>query len=166
MTLLTWDKRLSVGPPSIDDQHQLLVESLNELYNSVSRGDDSKMTGLLLRTFLAYTRNHHAAEEALMAKIHYPELRQHQALHRELVETLETHLARLDRGENAVGLELLHFLRDWLTNHIQKVDRAYRPWVLRHSTSHVHTVAAWSQTSNESWVDANSGAGFDSEAKS
>ena len=162
MTLLSWDKRFSVGPPSVDVQHQLLVESLNELHSAVMRGEARNVTGLLLRTLLVYTRNHHASEEALMVKVHYPDLQQHQALHLELQQVLQTHLTRLERGESALSLEFLHFVRDWLSNHIQMVDRAYMPWILRHTTAQ----AGSHQTSNESWVEANNGVGLASEAKS
>src|SRR5215475_14136313 len=165
MTLLSWDKRLSVGPPSVDDQHKLLVESLNELHSAVMRGEARNVTGLLLRTLLVYTRNHHASEEALMVKVRYPDLRPHQALHNELQQVLQTHLTRLDRGESALSLEFLHFVRDWLSNHFQKVDRAYVPWILRHATSQARPTAAAPQTSNESWVEANNGADLGSEAK-
>lgn len=173
MTLLTWDKRLSVGAPSMEAQHRLLVEALNELHSAVMRGEPSGVTGLFLRTFIAYTRNHHAAEEALMARLDYPELQQHRALHRELMENLETQLAHLERGEGTVTVEFLHFLRDWLTNHIQKVDRAYLPWIVRHATSQMKRVGvlgqasgALGQTSKESCVEAKIGAGLVSEARS
>lgn len=166
MTLLSWDKRLSVGPPSVDAQHKLLVEALNELHSAVMRGEARNVTGMLLRTLLVYTRNHHASEEALMVKVSYPELRQHQAVHNELQLVLETHLTRLERGESAITLEFLLFVRDWLTNHFQKVDRGYVPWILRHTTAQVRTPVAPAQTSKESWADANNGAGLDSDASS
>jgi hemerythrin len=150
MALLSWDKRLSVGPPSIDEQHRLLVDALNELNSAVMRGEDRNSTGVLLRTLLAYTRNHHASEEALMAKVGYPEVSQHRTLHRELVENIEAHLARLERGDSPVTIEFLHFLRDWLSHHIQKVDRAYLPWIVRHATSMARPAPAFAQTSNES----------------
>jgi len=150
MTLLIWDKRLSVGTPSIEAQHRLLVEALNELHSAVMRGEPRSVTGLLLRTLIAYTRNHHVAEEGLMARVGYPELRQHRALHHELMESLETQLAHVDQGKGVVGIEFLHFLRDWLTNHIQKVDRAYLPWILRHTTSQARAASVLAQASKES----------------
>src|SRR5579863_8830161 len=150
MTLLSWDKRLSIGPPSVDAQHKLLVEALNELHSAVMRGEPRNVTGLSLRTLLVYTCNHHASEESLMAKVDYPELQQHRTLHRELQQVLETHLARLERGESAISLEFLLFVRDWLANHILKMDRAYVPWILRHTTAQARTSIATTQTSNES----------------
>ena len=166
MTLLSWEKRLSVGTPSIEAQHRLLVEALNELHSAVMRGEPRSVTGLFLRTLIAYTRNHQAAEEALMARLDYPDLPQHRALHRELMENLEAQLAHVERGESTVTVEFLYFLRDWLTHHIQKVDRAYLPWVLRHATSKARAATPLGQTSNESCADANKDAGLCSDARS
>lgn len=165
MTLLIWDKRLSVGTASIEAQHRLLVEALNELHNAVMRGESRSVTGLLLRTLIAYTRNHHAAEESLMARVDYPDLQQHRTLHRELMQNLEAQLEHVDRGEGVVTVEFLHFLRDWLINHFQQVDRAYLPWIVRHATSKGR-IAPLAQTSNESCADANNGTGLASEARS
>ena len=130
MTLLTWDEGLAVGIPSIDAQTRLLVESLNELHAAVMRGANRSQTGMFLRSFVTYVRGHFATEERIMARVNYPELPQHQALHRELLQGMEKHLARFERGESAISLETLNLLRDNLTQHIRKVDEGYRPWVM------------------------------------
>ena len=31
-----------------------------------------------------------------------------------------------------MNLDLMNFLRNWLVNHIQKVDREYGPWLNEH----------------------------------
>jgi len=41
-------------------------------------------------------------------------------------------VVRYRRGDNSVYIELLNFLRDWLTNHMQKEDREYGPWLNGH----------------------------------
>ena len=52
--------------------------------------------------------------------------------HRELVKQVEDYLLLYDKGEVSLNLKLLDFLRDWLTNHIQKVDKDYGPWLNEH----------------------------------
>ena len=39
MALLNWNKKLSVGVESIDDQHKILVDTLNELHHAVMQGE-------------------------------------------------------------------------------------------------------------------------------
>jgi hemerythrin len=165
MALLNWNKRLSVGVESIDDQHKILVDTLNELHHAVMQGETRNSTAPLLRSLLAYTRNHHAAEERMMTNVNYPELKQHQSLHRELVQTLQGFLASIDRGETAINVDSLYRLRDGLTNHIQRVDGGYRAWFAEHGEP-LRIEAMPCHTSNVSWFEAKSGAGFGSEERS
>jgi len=79
---------------------------------------------------VAYTRDHFSAEEEMMARAAYPGLAEHQTRHRDLTSKVERYVARFERGEIALNAHLLHFLRDWLTNHIQKEDLAYSPCML------------------------------------
>jgi hemerythrin len=165
MALLNWNEKLSVGVESIDDQHKILVDTLNELYHAVMQGASRNSTEPLLRSLLAYTRNHHIAEEQMMANVNYPELKQHRSLHRELVQALQDYLASIDRGEAAINVDALYRLRDGLINHIQRVDGGYRAWFAEHGEP-LRIEAMPCHASNGSWVEANSGAGFGSEERS
>ena len=132
MALLSWSSKYSVGGESMDSQHTVLFGMLNDLHDAMMKGQAQKIAGELLGKLLDYTRKHFTAEEALMTSTRYPELAQHQALHRDLVKQVEEFAARYARGESSLNLQLLNFLRDWLTNHIQKEDHKYGPWLTEH----------------------------------
>jgi len=132
MALLSWSSRYSVGVKSLDGQHTVLFDILNDLHGSMLKGQAQAMTGPLLRKLVDYTRTHFTAEEGMMAAAKYPGLTQHRALHRDLMKQVEDYSARYERGEITLNLHLLNFLRDWLTNHIQKVDHEYGPWLNEH----------------------------------
>ncbi len=53
-------------------------------------------------------------------------------MHRDLVKQVDGYVARFERGEISLNVHLLNFLRDWLTNHIQKTDHQYGPWLNEH----------------------------------
>lgn len=127
MALLEWDDSLSVGVPSIDAQHLVLVEALNELHDAMMNGQGQAHTGPLLDTLMAYTHGHFATEEAMLEAAGYAHLDEHRAHHRALTRQVKDYRERFERGEATVNLRLLSFLRDWLTNHIQKEDKAYAP---------------------------------------
>ena len=127
MALITWSDKLSVGIRTIDAQHGVLVDTLNELHDAMLKGQAKSMTEPILRNLLAYTRDHFSAEEAMMAAAEYPDLAEHCVKHRDLTKKIENDIERFERGEIGPNLHLLNFLRDWLTNHIQKVDGAYGP---------------------------------------
>lgn len=125
MSLIEWNDSLSVGVPSIDAQHSVLVKTLNELHDAMMSGQAHAKTADLLRTLIRYTHEHFASEEALMEQAGYAAIDEHRKRHHELTRRVEDYVARFERGESTINLHLLNFLRDWLTNHIMKEDKAY-----------------------------------------
>lgn len=132
MALMTWSKEYSVGVKAMDNQHTTLFQVLNDLHAAMLKGQAQSLTGPLLRKLLAYTRDHFSAEEAMLASTKYPGLPDHRKIHRELTHKVEEFADRFDRGEIALNLPLMTFLRDWLGNHIQKVDKEYGTWLNSH----------------------------------
>lgn len=132
MALIEWNDSLSVGVPSIDAQHAVLVETLNDLHDAMMSGQGHARTGALLSTLISYTHDHFAAEEAMLEAAGYAQLDAHRARHRELTRQVQNYVARYERGEATVNMHLLNFLRDWLTNHIMKEDKAYSPTMIAH----------------------------------
>ncbi|HTW81382.1 MAG TPA: bacteriohemerythrin [Terracidiphilus sp.] len=134
MPLLTWNDSLSVGVGSIDSQHAVLVGILNDLYDAMMKGHARDVTGPLLRKLINYTRDHFAAEEAMMASAKYTGLAGHRYEHQVLTKQVSDYAARFERGEYTVNIDLLKFLRNWLTNHIQHSDKKYGPCLIQHGT--------------------------------
>lgn len=132
MPLMTWNSSLSVGVRALDQQHLRLVDTLNELHDAMKIGKANHITGPLLKSLTAYTRDHFAAEEALLNKTRYPKLAEHRLKHRNLTTEVESYVVRLDRGEMTLGLQLLSFLKAWLTSHIMQEDREYGAWLNQH----------------------------------
>ena len=133
MALMTWNSSYSVGVKTLDSQHTTLFAILNDLHSAMMKGEAQTMTGPLLRKLVEYTRTHFTAEEKMLATSQYPGLANHRKLHSDLMKQVEDYSARFERGEITLNLQLLNFLRDWLTTHIQKVDHEYGPWLNEHS---------------------------------
>lgn len=127
MALLSWNSKYAVGVKALDNQHTVLFDCLNELHGAMLKGQAQALTGPLLKKLLDYTQTHFSAEEALMERAKYPGLAEHRAKHRELIKQVEEYASRHERGEITLNLQLLNFLRDWLTEHIQKTDQQYGP---------------------------------------
>jgi hemerythrin len=132
MALVTWNEKLSVGVRSVDDQHTVLFNLINDLHAAMMKGQARAIVGGLLKDLLAYTRNHFTAEEELMDSKQYPALSDHKRLHRELTKQVEDYIVRYEKGDLTVTTHLADFLSNWLTNHIQKTDQAYGPWLNQH----------------------------------
>ncbi len=132
MALVTWTEKLSVGVKSVDDEHNVLFNIINDLHAAMMKGQARNVVGDLLKKLLNYTRNHFSAEEELMDKAQYQGLSEHKMLHRELTRQVEDYISRYEKGDLTLSTHLSDFLSNWLTDHIQKVDQAYGPWLNQH----------------------------------
>jgi hemerythrin len=129
MALLTWGDKYSVGIETIDKQHKGLFDSLNDLHGAMMKGQGQTLTGPILQQLVKYTRDHFSAEESMMVATKYPQLDQHRTKHRDFTKQVMDFVARFERGEATLTLDLMKFLRDWLTAHIQGEDSKYGPWL-------------------------------------
>lgn len=142
--LIEWTEELGVGIQEIDEQHKVLVELVNRLYKSIIRQTDSTVVDEVLTELIQYTRIHFAVEESLMRIFDYPLYEEHKQVHEELThQVVELH-HKFKKGEVAIGMELLSFLRRWLTGHIMVEDKKYTPFFLQKGLK-----AAWDK---RSWV--------------
>ena len=132
MAFMTWNDKLSVGVQTIDAQHTVLIETLNDLHAAMMKGQARAVAGGILHNLVTYTVDHFAAEEAMMESVKYPALPTHRLAHRELTKKVEDYVARYEKGDITLGVHLLNFLSDWLTNHIQGEDQKYGPWMNDH----------------------------------
>ena len=120
---LEWSPRLMVGEASIDTQHQQLVTLFNNLNAALHDPAQKNSLAKVLNELLDYTQYHFAHEAELMRNSAYPDEKAHLAQHDALVAKAVNYQNRFMSGE-AVGAELVNFVRDWLTGHILKTDKA------------------------------------------
>ncbi|TXH72650.1 MAG: bacteriohemerythrin [Lysobacteraceae bacterium] len=125
MAFFEWTPRLSVGIDSVDRQHRLLINYINELDDAVAQGRGSAVLKGMLERLRNYTRVHFAYEEAMFQVYRYEEANDHAHAHHAFVGMIEDCERRHARGENNVGDELLKYLKSWLSDHILIEDKTY-----------------------------------------
>jgi hemerythrin len=127
MPLMNWSGALSVGVHEIDEQHKKLVEMLNQLYEAMQKGQGKDVLGSLLAGLAQYTVKHFAAEERAMQRAGYADLAAHKVEHEALTKKVLDFKQRFDGGTSMITIELMNFLKGWLTSHIQGSDKKYGP---------------------------------------
>lgn len=132
MTLLSWSDKYSVGVKSLDDQHTAIMALLNELYAAILKGNANAQGGLMLNKLVAFAREHFQAEESLFEATQYPAAAWHSARHQELLQQVDEYMARYRQGDRTLYLELLRFMRDWLSKHLLEEDQKYSAWMRSH----------------------------------
>ena len=129
MNSIFWDDSYATGIAEIDAQHKHLFELVYELYEAMRQGQGKVVLGTTLDGLLKYTQTHFAYEEKLMKAANYPGMAAHHQEHEALAQKV-LDLQRKYREESiGLSVDTMSFLKDWLTNHIEKVDKAYIPYL-------------------------------------
>jgi hemerythrin len=127
MSLLTWHHKYAVGVKALDHHRNIFIDVLNELHAAMMRGKAQSVTGPLLLKLKDHAQNHHSTEERILESAKYPGLFQHRERHREFARKLEEFERRHKQSDSTMYVQLLHFLRDWLDDHMLKEDQHFRP---------------------------------------
>jgi len=121
MSMITWDDTYSVDIQEIDEQHKCLIEFMNELYMAMANKSNRDLIGDVLDKLVDYTKVHFAVEETLMRVFHYDGYEEHKAIHDKIVFRVLEFQNQFRAGNDKVGM----VLKDWLFDHINKVDKQY-----------------------------------------
>ncbi len=128
MALITWSERMSVGVERIDREHRGLIDLLNTLHAGMMSGKGDDVLRGVLDELVRYTKTHFATEESLFRLHGYPQAATHKKEHDELTKRAVELQDAVADGKSLITLPTLSFLKDWLTNHIMKIDMAYKPF--------------------------------------
>jgi len=120
---IQWNESLSLGIPSLDQQHRTLVELAGALQQAMKNGSSKVHIEQILKDLARYAEYHFRWEERLFAMAAYPSLSEHHHKHERFREQIVQMMDRHQRGQFAAGTPLLQFLRTWITDHIQVEDR-------------------------------------------
>lgn len=118
---------LETGLSDVDEQHAALFEWGNRVLFPEGGKLQPREVLEILQLLDGYVKYHFAAEEKAMQRSDYPNLRQHQALHKKLTDELDAIRHQCNVGSFSGKLRArLHFMMsDWLTYHIGSADKAF-----------------------------------------
>ncbi|MCQ8105205.1 bacteriohemerythrin [Methylomonas sp. SURF-2] len=125
MSIITWNDQLNVGIATVDQQHQKLVEILNQLDEAVALGYKHKKILQLVDELIDYTRYHFQEEEGLMLQPAYDAAmyQKHKSEHDEFIRKVVREREAAIDNPDAVSNELLDFLVAWIMDHILYSDK-------------------------------------------
>jgi hemerythrin len=126
MSVIVWSEKLSVGIDSIDEQHKVLIALINSLNTAMANGEANMMIGDILLKLTDYTRFHFTYEEDLFERHGYENSVQHKKQHQKLIEQISALKEDYESDiTGSIGLEIMQFLKTWLTKHIINTDMEY-----------------------------------------
>ena len=129
-----WNDKLSVGVPSIDRQHKVLIGLINDLHASIETGKGQADAKFILKKIINYAIAHFIYEESLFVGREYNAKDEHLASHERIKEKLLELKTQSEDSQFNLPDELMLFLKDWLNNHILKEDMGYSELLVKNNT--------------------------------
>jgi len=128
MALIQWDNSFSVNVAEIDKQHQMLVTMINNLNDAMKQGKGKDMLASIISGLFNYAREHFATEEKYFDKFGYSAAATHKLEHKNFATKISEFKESFEKGQIALTIDVMNFLKDWLQNHIKISDKKYGPF--------------------------------------
>ena len=125
---IKWSKDYETGVEEIDDQHHILVNTLNEANELLTKDYSLENLQNITKDLLSYALYHFEEEEEMMQNYNYAEEfpeddKNHMIQHRDFSAKVVDVRNSLKAGNLIEQDELISFLLNWLLNHIDKTDK-------------------------------------------
>jgi len=130
MAELVWDKGMSVGIDSLDNDHKQLIAILAQLMSAKNNRLEQDSIYEVFEQLECYCQLHFTKEEAFLAKINYQQLASHKLSHQAFIKKIpqlkQQWFAEV-ADQEAVKDKIILFLQQWLIKHILEEDLDYVP---------------------------------------
>jgi len=114
-----------IGEITIDAEHELQLQLLDTLSQTLAKGGDFAPTRHILEQFIEFSDMHFLSEQLIMRLNNYPAYEAHLEQHTRLMKKVREIRENIIHGENVSSLQLILELRDWLLHHIATEDLAF-----------------------------------------
>ena len=126
MALITWTaSEYATNVGFADDEHKVLFDKLNKLYDLATSGAARSAIGAQLDDLISAVVAHFAHEEKEMQAKGYTGYERHKAEHVALLGIGGDLQKKFHAGEADVNEEVGQLLKGWLANHIPNFDMPY-----------------------------------------
>ena len=125
MAFINWDSSLDLHIDRIDQEHKILIDLMNKLYDQNRNHLPKETLKSTLSELSAYAAKHFKDEEKFMASIQYTDLESHKAIHQRLLTRINAYAQNFDESGANISEEFLMFLKLWVSAHIKGIDTKY-----------------------------------------
>jgi hemerythrin len=126
-----WSEEFALGDATVDGQHRSFFEEAAALRSALMTEEPKDGIVAYCTSFIANLRAHFADEEKLMARIGYPDIRDHRLEHSRLLARTEDVVAEINSADCLLDCLLgAHALMEALVEHVTHQDlriKSYMP---------------------------------------
>jgi hemerythrin len=131
MAILNWSDSYSVSIESIDSQHKVLFDMINEFYKELDKPERGISLIKLIFKLRDYANLHFNKEEQLMKKFNYPDYVNHKNKHIFFMNKVKDYIDRINSGKLLISIEITNFIKEWIVKHIATVDKDYSDFFIK-----------------------------------
>ena len=128
---ITWTDNFIIDKGIIDQQHQQLVNLINNLHAAFLEGKANCHLNEIIEELVTYTKTHFEAEENIFEKTNCPEKEAHIEEHQKFIKKIEEFQQKLATKEISLSFDIMLFLQKWLQSHILVSDKKYKPYIIK-----------------------------------
>ena len=129
---IVWKKSFSTDLVSIDNEHRVLIDVLNNFSESYHNNPDSVDILETLDLIASETIEHFKHEENIMFNIGYPRYKSHKAKHEWLIADITKRRAEFEKNISDINFEeVVKYLKYWLLRHLVSEDTHLRRYLNR-----------------------------------
>ena len=127
-----WTEAYRVNIALLDQQHQKLFRTVNDLDQALRVGEGNANLDSILNQLVGYALVHFEAEELLMEKYGFPGLLTHRTQHQMFRDRMAHFLEDRNAAKPGVPVALMLFMQGWLKQHVLKTDKLYSAFLKAH----------------------------------
>jgi hemerythrin len=124
---MVWNDRISVGVEAVDRDHKKLVGIINQLYDAIVARRNKEILGGLLDELAVHTKYNFEREEQFFHATGYRDAAEHARQHSDFTRQVIEIRERYKGGSAGLTLEVMNFLKEWLSDHILGSDAKFGP---------------------------------------
>lgn len=122
MAQIEWREEYSVGNAAVDQEHELLIAQINQLYEQLNQPMDTVAIETMLSDIQTDISTHFALEELLMQEAGFPEYEMHKQDHERLLDQIHDLMFHFSEDPESGKELLINRLSDWFSNHFRGFD--------------------------------------------
>ena len=130
---ISWNDKLETGQSLMDAEHRILVMLFRKLDVGIKTHQSDEMLKDITLEIHRFVEFHFVSEENLMSETQYPDIEAHRKIHTELLMKLNDLIEKI-HSHREFPEDLLYFLDNWLSNHIETHDQRLAEHVHKSAT--------------------------------
>ncbi len=130
MSLIIWSDDFFFFFSEVDEEHQELIQFINDAHNALSRQNDSEIAVIeFLGEIYVRASAHFLTEERIMRERHYDQYEDHKADHERLLDEIRDIMDNFEDKTAYNEQEFSQKLHDWFANHFKTKDARFHQYL-------------------------------------